>query len=149
MENALLLASSLRSTAFGGERDEPGLFTFAEAFGSRRILGADAGTGTARTTLNGYGALGGVGFGGEGFALGGFVGTLAQREELRSLGAETKADGLVAGVHAQVNTAGLDLSATVAYDGGRADTVRLVPGAATSSRYDLRGLSGDVSLAFR
>jgi outer membrane autotransporter protein len=55
----------------------------------------------------------------------------------------------VAGLTGHFATGGLDLSALLAYDGSKAETMRRLPGATSvRGRYTLRGWTGDVAVAY-
>ncbi|WP_040598664.1 hypothetical protein [Sphingomonas elodea] len=146
VENGLTLADAARGQAFAPVRDTPGLFSFAAALGGTRSLAGDPTRGIARTTTNGYGFLGGIGIAGPHWSLGAFGGYLNSRQTLADTGAHTSADGVVAGVHGRVRHGGIGLKATIAYDGAKADTRRLLPVGSASARYDLSGWTADASL---
>ena len=147
VEQGLELADVGRSDAFAPRRDTPGGFTFASALGNTRTL--EGGTqGAARARINGYGFLGGIGWGSSDWSIGGFVGYLNSRQTLSALGARTEVDGVVAGVHGRWSNGKLGIKATVAYDGGNADTRRSLLGASAKGSYDLTGWTGDLSLTY-
>jgi len=149
VDNALTLAGAARGPAFATLREDPGLFTFGEAVGQWHTLGADPREGTSRARTRGYGFLGGVGYGSTDLSVGAFGGYLDTRQTTGALGAETKADGFVAGVHARDISGGLGLTASVLYDGGEARTRRTLPGATRATgRYDLHSWVGDLSLSY-
>ncbi len=146
VENGLTLADAARGSAFAPTRDTPGVYTFASALSGTRTLGADVARGTARTTVNGYGFLAGIGVAGEGWSLGAFGGWLNGHQTLSGLGARTQADGGVAGVHGRVQRGAVGMKAMVAYDGAQADTRRALPGGTAFGRYDLHSWTADASI---
>lgn len=146
VENGLTLADAARGSAFAPTRDTPGVYTFASALSGTRTLGADVARGTARTTVNGYGFLAGIGVAGEGWSLGAFGGWLNGHQTLSDLGARTQADGAVAGVHGHVQRGAVGIKAMVAYDGAQADTRRALPGGTAYGRYDLHSWTADASI---
>lgn len=147
VEHGLELADVGRSDAFSPRRGTPGGFTFASALGNTRTLEGGA-QGAARARINGNGFLGGIGWGSSDWSIGGFVGYLNSRQTLSSLGARTGVDGVVAGVHGRWSNGKLGIKATVAYDGGNADTRRNLLGASAKGSYDLTGWTGDLSLTY-
>ena len=143
-ETGLALAQAGRGSAFASTGDEPRAYTFASVLaGTRTLKGGNAGT--ARADINGYGVLGGIGWGSSAYSIGAFVGYSNGHEDLDDLGARTEADGIVAGLHSRWSGGGFGLKATIAYDGGSATTRRVVPGGTTSGTYDLHGWMADVS----
>ncbi|MGO4862834.1 hypothetical protein ACTP2L_04475, partial [Campylobacter jejuni] len=69
--------------------------------------------------------LGGVGYGDRSWMIGAFAGYLNGRQQIGALGARTRADGVVAGIHGRYGAdSGWGFSASLLYDGGTADTVR-------------------------
>lgn len=147
VEHGLELADVGRSDAFAPRRETPGGFTFASALGNTRTLEGSP-QGAARARMNGYGFLGGIGWGSSDWSIGGFVGYLDSRQTLSSLGARTEVDGVVAGVHGRWSNGKLGIKATVAYDGGNADTRRDLLGASANGSYDLTGWTGDLNLTY-
>ena len=149
IENGLTLAKTARSGAATGSREEAGAFTFAQGLGNWRPLDGDTGQGTSRARTNSYGLLGGIGFGSAQASLGGFVGYLNSHQRITVLAARTQSDGIVAGLMGHASAAGFDLSALLAYDGGKADTRRALPGQLTAaSHYHLRGWVSDASIGY-
>jgi hypothetical protein len=146
VENGLTLADAARGSAFTPTRDTPGVYTFASALSGTRTLGANVVRGTARTTVNGYGFLAGIGVAGEGWSLGAFGGWLNGHQTLSNLGARTQADGVVAGVHGRVQRGAVGIKAMVAYDGAQAETRRALPGGTAFGRYDLHSWTADASI---
>jgi hypothetical protein len=149
VDNALTLASAARSPAFATVQEDPGLFTFAQTVGQWHTLGDDPAEGTAKARTRSYGFLGGIGYGNATLAVGAFGGYLNTRQSIDALGAATKNDGFVAGAHARYAANNLAVTASILYDGGEADTVRLLPGAARASgRYDLHSWVADLSVGY-
>ncbi|MCD2316611.1 autotransporter outer membrane beta-barrel domain-containing protein [Sphingomonas sp. IC-11] len=149
LDNALTLAGAARGPAFATLREDPGLFTFGQGVGQWHTLGADQAEGTAKARTRGYGFLGGIGYGDTSFAVGAFAGYLDTRQTIGALGAETKSDGFVAGVHARYAANGIGLTASVLYDGGEARTTRALPGTARAiGSYDLHSWVADLSVSY-
>lgn len=149
VDNALTLAGAARGPAFATLREDPGLFTFGQGVGQWHTLGADQAEGTAKARTRGYGFLGGIGYGDASFAVGAFGGYLDTRQSIGALGAETKSDGFVAGVHARYAANGVGLTASVLYDGGEARTTRALPGTARAiGSYDLHSWIADLSVSY-
>ena len=149
VDNALTLASAARGPAFATVQEDPGLFTFAQTVGQWHTLGDDPVEGTAKARTRSYGFLGGIGYGNATLAVGAFGGYLNTHQSIDALGALTKNDGFVAGAHARYAANGLGVTASVLYDGGEADTVRLLPGAARAAgRYDLHSWVADLSVGY-
>lgn len=151
VDNALTLAGVARSEAFATGREDPGLFTFAQTVGQWHRLGRDADEGTASARAQSYGFLGGIGFGDRNWMVGGFGGYLNSRQQIDALGARTKSDGFVAGVHGRYAAdGGFGFSASLLYDGGAARTERALPGAVRRAigRYDLNSWVADVTVSY-
>lgn len=146
--NGLTLAATGRGTDFAARRDTPGLFTFASVLGGTATLEADAASGTALARTNGYGFLGGIGFGGATWSLGAFGGYMNNHQTVASLSARTRANGAVAGVHGRFASGGFGIKATVAYDGGDASTRRSVPDGSVYAEYRLHGWTADASIDY-
>ncbi|EJL31523.1 autotransporter domain-containing protein, partial [Novosphingobium sp. AP12] len=147
VEHGLELADVGRSDAFAPRRAAPGAFTFASTLGNTRTLEGGP-QGAARARINSYGFLGGIGWGSSDWSIGGFVGYLNSRQTLSALGARTEVDGVVAGAHGRWSNGKLGIKATVAYDGGNADTRRSLLGAPAKGSYELTGWTGDLSLTY-
>jgi hypothetical protein len=148
VENGLTLAQAARSSA-AATGSEDGLFSFGQALGNWRKLGGSATAGTSRANVNSYGLMGGIGFGSANRSIGAFVGYLDGRQRIGGLGARTDADGVVAGISGHYAVNGFDASATIAYDGGKADTKRTLAGGGTaSSSYRLHSAIGDVTIGY-
>lgn len=144
VQNGLTLADAGRGDGFAAYGDTPGFFTFGSGLATTHSLASDAGRGTARAQTNGYGFLGGVGWGSSDWAVGVFAGYLDNRQRIEGLGAQTDADGAVVGIHGRVASGAFGLKATIAYDGGSATTRRVVPGGMAIGHYGLRGWTGDI-----
>jgi fibronectin-binding autotransporter adhesin len=148
IERGLSLGKSFRSGSLQPGSAEARPFTFATGFGNWRTLKADSASGISNAKSEGYGVLGGLGYGSENASIAGFVGYLDSDQTIAPLGARTKVDGLAAGVVGHVKTGGLHLSALAAYDWGKATTGRNVPAGAVSSEYRLRTLILDASAGY-
>ena len=150
VDNALALSGVARGAAFGTTGDDAHAFTFAQTLGGWHRLGGDPAAGSAMAQSQSYGFLGGIGFGNADWSIGGFAGYLNDRQQIDTLGARTKLDGVVAGIHGRYRTqGGLGLTASVLYDGGTARTTRALPGTASANgRYDLHSWVSDVSVSY-
>jgi hypothetical protein len=149
VDNALTLSAAARGPAFAASGDTAHAFTFAQVLGGWHRLGDDATAGTSATRSNSYGFLGGIGYGDATWSVGAFGGYLNDRQRIDALGAATRADGVVAGVHGRFNTGGFGVNASVLYDGGDARTTRALPaGTNALGRYALHSWVGDVSLGY-
>ncbi|MBB3693768.1 hypothetical protein FHY05_002407 [Sphingomonas sp. BK580] len=148
VDQALSLAQVARGGAFATDRAEAGAFTFAQTLGQWHRLAGDAASGSSAASAQSYGFLGGVGYGDRGWMIGAFAGYLNGRQQIDALGARTRADGTVAGLHARYTApAGWGFSGSLLYDGGEARTDRALPGTvAASARYGLHSWISDVSL---
>lgn len=148
VENGLTLAEAGRGSAFA-HRSGPGAFVFGTGLLGTRTLKASSARGTDRAETNGYGLLAGLGYAGEDWSIGAFGGYLDNRQTLRGLEARTESDGVVAGVHARWARNGFGVKATVAYDGGDAESRRAVPGGTTTSgQYGLHAWIADISFDY-
>jgi len=147
VDHALTLGQTARGPAFATTREEAGLFTIAQTVGQWHRLAGDAAQGSAAARSQSYGFLGGLGFGDRDWSIGGFAGYLNGRQHIEALGARTRADGMVAGVHGRYTAPqGWGFTASVLYDGGEARTDRALPGTrGATARYDLRSWVSDVS----
>ncbi len=149
IENGIALVKAARSGAAATTREEAGLFSFAQGIGNWRPLDGSAAQGVSRARTNSYGLLGGLGFGSAQASLGAFVGYLDSHQRIVELGARTRSDGIVAGLLGRASAGGFDLLALLAYDGGKADTKRALPGSLTATgRYHLRGWVSDTSVGY-
>ena len=147
IEQGIELAEMGRNQAFATRRSAPGFFAFANALANTRELeGTDQGA--ARAQTDGFGFLGGFGWGSADWSVGAFAGYLDSTQKLAARGARTEADGVVAGIHGRWASGGLDLKATIAYDGGDAITRRTLIDGAASGEYDLEGWISDVSVGY-
>jgi hypothetical protein len=146
VEHGLALADAARSEAFAANRDTPGLFTFASALAGTGLLERSQGTSPAKT--NSYGFLGGIGWAGDDWSIGGFVGYLDSRQNLRAIDVRTDADGVVAGIHGRWSSGEFGLKATIAYDGSNATTRRTLPGGSATGDYGLHGWTADTSIDY-
>ena len=74
----------------------------------------------------------------------------APRQSIAPLGASTRADGVVAGVHGRYSMPnGFGFGASVVYDGAQARTTRALPGTASAyGRYDLHSWTSDLSVHY-
>lgn len=147
VEHGLVLADAGRGEAFATHRDTPGLFTFASALAGTGTLGGGS-QGAARARTNSYGFLGGIGWGGSDWSIGGFIGYLDSRQTLGAIDARTDANGVVAGIHGRWSNGGFGLKATIAYDGSDATTRRALPGGTATSDYGLHGWTADTSIDY-
>ncbi len=150
VDNGLALAGVARGAAFGASGDDTRAFTFGQTLGGWHRLSSDATAGTAMAQSRSYGFLGGIGVGNASWSVGAFAGYLNDRQQIDALGARTKLDGVVAGIHLRsVTQGGFGLSASLLYDGGKARTDRALPGSASAiGRYDLHSLVSDVSVSY-
>ena len=150
VDNALGLVQAARGPAFAPTREDAGVFTFGQTLGQWHTLGADAGQGTSAARTRGYGFLGGVGYGDRQWMIGAFGGWLDTRQSIAPLGASTKADGVVAGVHGRYSMPnGFGFGASIVYDGAQARTTRALPGTASAyGRYDLHSWTSDLSIHY-
>ena len=147
--NALALTDVARGAAFGTEREEAGLFTFAQTLAQWHRLGADAQTGGSAVQSRSYGFLGGLGFGNSSAMVGAFAGYLNDRQQIGALDARSKTDGFVAGINGRWTADGVGVAASILYDGGEARTDRVLPGAASAAgRYALHSWAGDLSISY-
>jgi hypothetical protein len=149
VENALGLVDTVRGPSFAATGEGPRAFTFASALGQWHRLGADPIVGTSAVRTQGYGFLGGIGFGDASWSIGAFGGYRNNRQTIDALGARTKADDVVAGVQGRLRTAGgLGLSTSILYDGGQATTTRALPVGSASGRYDLHAWVSDLRASY-
>jgi len=145
VEHGLALADLGRGDAFAAHRDTPGAFTFGSVLGSTRKL--ETGTAASAKT-NSYGLVGGIGWASESGSVGVFAGYVDSRQRIEDLGTRTDADGVVAGVHARWSNGALGLKSTIAYDGSKAKTDRVLVDGSSRGRYDLHGLTADFSVDY-
>jgi hypothetical protein len=100
-ETALSLAGAARNLGEGETTGPAHLFGFGQALGSLRQFASREEQGVSHATINGFGALGGLGVAGHGYALSGYVGWFDQDQSIAALGASTHARGVVGGVAAR------------------------------------------------
>ncbi len=150
IDQALTLADAARGPGFAfTDSDDVHPFTFGQVLGQWHRMAGDRDAGTSSARTRGYGLLGGVGVGNRDWAVGGFIGYLDSLQRIDALGANTKTDGFVAGIHGRYATGGLRLTASVLYDGGDAQTDRGLPnGSSASGRYGLHSWVGDLSVGY-
>ncbi|MEP9402163.1 autotransporter outer membrane beta-barrel domain-containing protein [Sphingomonas sp. VNH70] len=151
VDNALALAETTRGPAFATTRTDPGAYLFAQSVGQWHRLGADADQGISKAASQGYGYLGGIGYGTGDGMVGMFAGWLDTRQFIRELGARTQADGVVVGGVARYrDPSGFGFAASIVYNDAKARTDRFVPGAngITLGRYDLTSWSMDQSIYY-
>jgi fibronectin-binding autotransporter adhesin len=147
LENGLAVSKALRSV--NRQQTKAGPFTFAQGFGNWRRFGANAKTGTSRSSTNSAGVLGGIGIGGENGAIAAFVGYSDSQQSIGAIGTKTEADGMLFGLTGGFTAGGFGASASLSFDNNKADTARTLPGnAATGDRYSLKSLSLDASLGY-
>jgi uncharacterized protein with beta-barrel porin domain len=147
LENGIAVSKALRDV--NRTRVESGPFTFAQGFGNWRRFAADAGIGTSRANTSNYGVVGGLGIGGERASIAAFIGYADGKQTLSAIGAETMADGVVAGITGGYSTENLQINASITYDAGKANTVRGLPGGGVSrAGYNLRSWTTDISLGY-
>jgi fibronectin-binding autotransporter adhesin len=148
-ENGLSLAKALRSGAAATARDDAGLFTFAQGLGDWRKLKGNTALGISKTSINSYGMLGGLGYGSTEASFGAFVGYLNARQNISALGARNTADGIIYGASGRIASGAFQASATLAMDGSKGKTSRvLLGGAIAAASYSLKSFVGDVSLGY-
>ena len=150
VDHALSLTQVARGSGFATNREDAGAFTFAQTVGQWHTLQGDAAQGSNAARAQSYGFLGGVGYGDRTWMIGAFAGYLNGRQQIGALGARTRADGAVGGIHARYGAdSGWGVSASVLYDGGKARTDRALPGTvAVSGRYDLHSWVSDLAASY-
>ncbi len=150
VENGLSLAKTFRSGIAAPSLAEPQLFTFAGALGNWRPVRGNSAAGTSRAKNDGYGMVGGIGYGSESGSIAAFIGYLDSEQRIKGLGSKTDADGLTAGVTGKIAAGGFNLSALLAYDWSKAKTRRVVPGDedVASTKYDLHSLVLDATAGY-
>ncbi|MEG8041258.1 autotransporter outer membrane beta-barrel domain-containing protein [Sphingomonas sp. LR60] len=150
VDHALSLTQVARGTGFATDREDAGAFTFAQTIGQWHTLQGDAAQGSNAARAQSYGFLGGIGYGDRTWMVGAFAGYLNGRQQIGALGARTRADGAVGGIHARYGVdSGWGVSASVLYDGGTARTDRALPGTtAVSGRYDLHSWVSDLAASY-
>ncbi len=150
VDQTLSLTDVARGPGFATtDREDVGVFTFAQGIAQWHTLGADRDAGTAKARSSGYGFLGGVGIGNRDWSVGAFAGYLDSRQRITALGAATSTDGVVAGVHGRYAAGNIRIGASVLYDGGDARTTRALPGASSAAgRYGLHSWATDLSVGY-
>jgi hypothetical protein len=146
-ETALSLAGNARTIGEGEANGPTHLFGFGQGLGSLRQFASREEEGVSHATINGFGALGGLGVAGQDYAFAAYVGWMDQSQSISALSASTKARGVVGGVAARFGGATrITLSAN--YDAAHALTRRYVPDAGTiSTAYALPSWSFDASVS--
>ena len=146
-ETALSLAGNARTIGEGEARGDTHLFAFGQMLGSMRQFASNEEQGVSHATVNGFGALGGLGVGGAGYAVAAYAGWMDQNQGIAALGASTHARGVVGGVAARFGGA-TRITLSAAYDNAHALTRRNVPDAGViSASYTLPSWSFDASLS--
>lgn len=150
VDQTLSLTDVARGPGFATtDREDVGLFTFAQGIAQWHTLGADRDAGTAKARSSGYGFLGGIGIGNRDWSVGAFAGYLDSRQRITALGAATSTDGVVAGVHGRYTAGNIRIGASILYDGGDARTTRALPGASSATgRYGLHSWATDLSVGY-
>lgn len=150
VDQTLSLTDVARGPGFATtDREDVGLFTFAQGIAQWHTLGADRDAGTAKARSSGYGFLGGIGIGNRDWSVGVFAGYLDSHQRITALGAATSTDGVVAGVHGRYTAGNVRIGASILYDGGDARTTRALPGASSATgRYGLHSWASDLSVGY-
>lgn len=146
-ETALSLAGNARTIGEGEATGATHVFGFGQGLGSLRQFASREAEGVSHSTINGFGALGGLGVAGQGYAVSAYVGWIDQSQSISALAASTKARGVVGGVAARFGGA-TRITLSVNYDAAHALTRRYVPDAGTiSTAYALPSWSFDASIS--
>ncbi|OCC23624.1 hypothetical protein MB02_10665 [Croceicoccus estronivorus] len=150
VEHGLSLSKAMRSGVALPSHDEARLFAFVSGFGNWRSLKSNTTLGTSRAKSDGYGLLGGLGFGNRNGSVAAFVGYVDSQQRIKALDSRTDADGMVAGLYGQLTAGGFNMAATIAYDWSDAQTDRSVPGGGmvSSSDYELNSLVLDATISY-
>lgn len=147
VENGLTIAGVARGEGFAAPGDTTALFSFGEGLGNwRSLTDHTGGVSTAKT--DGYGMVGGLGLGRHDLSVGAFVGYLNSHQRISALGTQTRADGVIAGIHGRFAHNGWMVTGMLAYDGGDATTKRSVLAQNVSSDFALHGWTGDLSVSY-
>lgn len=147
-ETALSLAAAGRTLGLGEDRGGNHVFAFGQTLGSLRQFAGQETQGINRATINGYGVLGGLGIGGEGYTLSAYVGWVDQNQSVRAIGASTNARGVVGGMALRLGNRNTSVTLSASYDAARATTRRLVPDAGQiAAGYALPSFSLDASIS--
>ncbi len=149
VEQGLAIARAGRTGLATTSRTEAGLFGFSQVLGNWRSLSADNAIGTSGAQMEGFGILGGIGFGNETFSLGLFGGRQGSQQNIDTLRTRADADGTVAGAVARFSSGGFAIDLLAARDWSEVSSSRAVPGSMARSHYTLRSwvLDGSVSAA--
>jgi hypothetical protein len=146
-ETALSLAGTARSIGDGETGGPTHLFGFGQMLGSMRQFASNEEQGVSHATINGFGALGGLGVAGRTYAVSAYVGWMDQSQSIAALGASTKSRGVVGGFAARFGGA-TQITLSANYDAAHALTRRMVPDVGTiSTAYALPSWSFDASLS--
>lgn len=150
IDQTLSLTDVARGPGFATtDREDVGVFTFAQGIAQWHTLGVDRYEGTAEARSSGYGFLAGIGIGNRNWSVGAFAGYLNSHQRIASRGASTSTDGVVAGVHGRYAAGGIRIGASILHDGGDARTTRALPGASSATgRYGLHSWASDVSVGY-
>lgn len=149
IDNALLLTDAVRGPSFAAAGSDVHVYTVAASLGQWHRLGDDQRAGTSAARTQGYGFLGGFGFGDASWSVAAFGGYIDNRQSIDALGVRTKAKGALAGLQGRLRSpGGFALNAAIIYDGSHADTKRSLPVGSASGRYDLHGWVGDVTARY-
>lgn len=146
-ETALSLAGNARTIGEGEASGPTHVFGFGQGLGSLRQFASREAEGVSHATINGFGALGGLGVAGQDYAVSAYVGWMDQSQSISPLSASTKARGVVGGVAARFGGA-TRITLSVNYDAAHALTRRYVPDAGSiSTAYALPSWSFDASIS--
>jgi hypothetical protein len=146
-ETALSLAGNSRTIGEGEASGATHVFGFGQGLGNLRQFASREAEGVSHATINGFGALGGLGVAGQGYAVSAYVGWMDQSQSISALAASTKARGVVGGVAARFGGP-TRITLSVNYDAAHALTRRYVPDAGTiSTAYALPSWSFDASIS--
>lgn len=148
-ETALAVADTVRGLEAAAP-DAEGVYAFAQALTLDSRAEGPAGAGASRADLRMDGTFGGVGYAsGTGVTLGAYVGKTMGEQDLRDLGATTKAEGVMAGAFAGAGAWGLDFNASLAWDRTEGRTWRVMAGMPEMGlgRYDLQTWTADASVS--
>lgn len=128
-----------------------GKFAFARGYGASTGLDGRASTGAASADIDLGAAYAGVGYvSPEGGVVGGFVGFTNSEQSLKDLGAETKADGMIAGAFLAGELGGVRMGAQLTYEQADASTSRLISAAGGTAKgeYDMESVAIDASMSY-
>lgn len=148
VETALSLAATARGLGAGEDRGADHFFAFGQALGSLRQFAGDDAQGIGQARINGYGALGGLGYAGQGYALTGYVGWMDQSQSIGAIAASTSARGVIGGLALRLGGKTTRVTFSASYDAARALTRRAVPDAGQiTGSYGLPSVSLDASIS--